>query len=153
MHSNEGLNQVAYVRCIGTKYCINNCPYRVRRFNWFKYLNNEKFDFNQNSDLSRLVLNPDVILTPHLIEILVQALEGDPRAGSATGKLLRWPADELFSAAALSRLSKSPKSQVIDSTGIFLTPNQRHLDRGAGEIDSGQYETSEYVFGDRKNVV
>jgi molybdopterin-containing oxidoreductase family iron-sulfur binding subunit len=60
MHSNEGLNQVAYVRCIGTKYCINNCPYRVRRFNWFKYLDNEKFDFNQNSDLSRLVLNPDV---------------------------------------------------------------------------------------------
>ncbi len=60
MHSNEGLNQVAYVRCIGTKYCINNCPYRVRRFNWFKYMNNEKFDFNQNSELSRLVLNPDV---------------------------------------------------------------------------------------------
>jgi len=60
MHSNEGLNQVAYVRCIGTKYCINNCPYRVRRFNWYKYMNNEKFDFNQNSDLSRLVLNPDV---------------------------------------------------------------------------------------------
>jgi len=60
MHSNEGLNQVAYVRCIGTKYCINNCPYRVRRFNWFKYFKNDKFDFNQNSDLSRLVLNPDV---------------------------------------------------------------------------------------------
>jgi len=60
MHSNEGLNQVAYIRCIGTKYCINNCPYRVRRFNWFKYVKNEKFDFNQNSDLSRLVLNPDV---------------------------------------------------------------------------------------------
>ncbi|RLD72203.1 MAG: molybdopterin oxidoreductase [Bacteroidetes bacterium] len=60
MHSNEGLNQVAYVRCIGTKYCINNCPYRVRRFNWFKYYKNDKFDFNQNSDLSKLVLNPDV---------------------------------------------------------------------------------------------
>jgi Fe-S-cluster-containing dehydrogenase component/anaerobic selenocysteine-containing dehydrogenase len=60
MHSNEGLNQVAYVRCIGTKYCINNCPYRVRRFNWFQYVNNDEFDFNQNSDLSRLVLNPDV---------------------------------------------------------------------------------------------
>jgi molybdopterin-containing oxidoreductase family iron-sulfur binding subunit len=60
MHSNEGLNQVAYVRCIGTKYCINNCPYRVRRFNWFKYIKNDKFNFNQNSDLSRLVLNPDV---------------------------------------------------------------------------------------------
>ncbi len=60
MHSNEGLNQVAYSRCIGTKYCINNCPYRVRRFNWFRYIKNDKFDFNQNSDLSRLVLNPDV---------------------------------------------------------------------------------------------
>lgn len=60
MHSNEGLNQVAYVRCIGTKYCINNCPYRVRRFNWFRYIKNDEFDFNQNSDLSRLVLNPDV---------------------------------------------------------------------------------------------
>jgi molybdopterin-containing oxidoreductase family iron-sulfur binding subunit len=62
MHSNEGLNQVAYVRCIGTKYCINNCPYRVRRFNWFKYVKNDEFDFNQNSDLSRLVLNPDVTI-------------------------------------------------------------------------------------------
>lgn len=60
LHSNEGLNQIAYVRCIGTKYCINNCPYRVRRFNWFKYVKNDQFDFNQNSDFSRLVLNPDV---------------------------------------------------------------------------------------------
>jgi Fe-S-cluster-containing dehydrogenase component len=60
MHSNEGLNQVAYVRCIGTKYCINNCPYRVRRFNWYKFVKNDAFDFNQNSELSRLVLNPDV---------------------------------------------------------------------------------------------
>jgi len=60
MHSNEGLNQVAYNRCIGTKYCINNCPYRVRRFNWFKYANNDDFDFHQNSDIGKLVLNPDV---------------------------------------------------------------------------------------------
>jgi molybdopterin-containing oxidoreductase family iron-sulfur binding subunit len=60
MHSNEGLNQVSYNRCIGTKYCINNCPYRVRRFNWFKYVNNEEFDFNQRSDLGKMVLNPDV---------------------------------------------------------------------------------------------
>jgi len=60
MHSNEGLNQVAYIRCIGTKYCINNCPYRVRRFNWYKYVKNDKFDYNFNSDLARLVLNPDV---------------------------------------------------------------------------------------------
>ncbi|MBL7971971.1 MAG: TAT-variant-translocated molybdopterin oxidoreductase [Prolixibacteraceae bacterium] len=59
-HSEEGLNQMAYNRCVGTKYCINNCPYRVRRFNWFQYVKNEKFDFASNSDLGRMVLNPDV---------------------------------------------------------------------------------------------
>lgn len=60
MHSNEGLNQMAYNRCVGTKYCINNCPYKVRRFNWYRYITNDAFDFNQNSDLARLALNPDV---------------------------------------------------------------------------------------------
>ncbi len=59
-HSNEGLNQMSYNRCIGTKYCINNCPYKVRRFNWYKYADNEEFDYNMNDDLGRMVLNPDV---------------------------------------------------------------------------------------------
>ncbi len=59
-HSEEGLNQMAYNRCVGTRYCINNCPYRVRRFNWFKYVQNPEFDYNSNSDLGRMVLNPDV---------------------------------------------------------------------------------------------
>ncbi len=59
-HSHEGINQMAYNRCVGTKYCINNCPYKVRRFNWFRYAMNDKFDFNMNSELGRMVLNPDV---------------------------------------------------------------------------------------------
>jgi molybdopterin-containing oxidoreductase family iron-sulfur binding subunit len=59
-HSSEGLNQMTYNRCIGTKYCINNCPYRVRRFNWYRYTNNKAFDFNTVSDLGKMVLNPDV---------------------------------------------------------------------------------------------
>ncbi|HET6244775.1 MAG: TAT-variant-translocated molybdopterin oxidoreductase [Bacteroidetes bacterium] len=63
-HSNEGLNQMTYNRCIGTRYCANNCPYKVRRFNWFSYPGNEKFaDVNPAMDqLSKMVLNPDVIV-------------------------------------------------------------------------------------------
>lgn len=59
-HSEEGLNQMAYNRCVGTKYCVNNCPYKVRRFNWFQYVQNPAFDYASNSDLGRMVLNPDV---------------------------------------------------------------------------------------------
>jgi len=59
-HGRQGQNQMAYNRCVGTRYCANNCPYKVRRFNWFLYSQNDEFDYHMNNDLGRMVVNPDV---------------------------------------------------------------------------------------------
>jgi molybdopterin-containing oxidoreductase family iron-sulfur binding subunit len=61
-HGGQGQNMMAYNRCVGTRYCANNCPYKVRRFNWFNYSENEKFDYYLNNDIGRMVLNPDVVI-------------------------------------------------------------------------------------------
>jgi MoCo/4Fe-4S cofactor protein with predicted Tat translocation signal len=75
-HSSEGVNQMTYNRCIGTRYCANNCPFKVRRFNWLDYTSADLFPQNEvdmnrgkegaesynyiNDNLTRMVLNPDV---------------------------------------------------------------------------------------------
>jgi GT2 family glycosyltransferase len=87
-----------------------------------------------------LCLNPDVVLTPDFLERIIAAMRRDPRAGSATGKLLRMRESDASGA-------DRGGTDVIDSTGIVMTPSQRHLDRGADRLDDGRYAREELVFG------
>ncbi len=78
-----------------------------------------------------LCLNPDAVLAHGYVRALVEALDAAPEAGSATGRLLRLDAPE-----------------VLDSTGIVMTPDQRHLDRGADLPAAGRFEQGpERIFG------
>lgn len=83
-----------------------------------------------------LVLNPDVFLKSDFLSQMVCAIEQDERVGQVSGKLYR-----------ISNISEIGNSKVLDSVGMYFTPNQRHFDRGAGEVDTGQYDELEYVFG------
>ncbi|NWG13002.1 MAG: glycosyltransferase family 2 protein [Acidobacteria bacterium] len=87
-----------------------------------------------------LVMNPDVVLEPDFAETLAGHLDRDPAAGSATGRLYRWSPEPLAG-------GQWPLRKTLDTTGIYMTRNQRHLDRGSGQRDRGQYERVEYVFG------
>lgn len=83
-----------------------------------------------------LTLNPDVLLMPSFIQALIDAGKNDPGVGSVCGKLLAMSPD--------FHIDARPR---VDSTGIYFTPNLRHLDRGSREIDNGHYLKREYVFG------
>ena len=103
-HSSEGLNQMAYNRCIGTRYCANNCPYKVRRFNWLDYTTADLWPANQPSlhdesvpfgadNLTRMVLNPDVTVRSRgVIEkcsFCVQRIQEGKLTAKAEGRALR----------------------------------------------------------------
>ena len=101
-HSSEGINQMAYNRCIGTKYCANNCPYKVRHFNWMDWNGADCFDGNlyedgrrddMNDDLTRMVLNPDVTVRSRGVmekcSFCVQRLQDAKLTAKKDGRPLR----------------------------------------------------------------
>lgn len=101
-HSSEGLNQMVYNRCIGTRYCANNCPYKVRRFNWRDWNGADSFADNLFSDghvddlndnLTRMVLNPDVTVRSRGVmekcSFCVQRLQDAKLAAKKAGRPLK----------------------------------------------------------------
>jgi molybdopterin-containing oxidoreductase family iron-sulfur binding subunit len=117
MHNSEGVNQMAYNRCIGTRYCANNCPYKVRRFNWGDYTGasthgklgpksgvGELNDviYQMNDELTRMVLNPDVVTRSRGVMEKCSFCVQRTQAGKLTAKLENRPlkGDEVQSACA-----------------------------------------------------
>lgn len=101
-HSSEGINQMAYNRCIGTRYCANNCPYKVRRFNWRDWNEADCFDDNVftdgrrddiNNDITRMVLNPDVTVRSRGVmekcSFCVQRLQSAKATAKKQGRLMK----------------------------------------------------------------
>ncbi len=112
-HSSEGLNQMAYNRCVGTRYCANNCPYKVRRFNWYDFLGADSIGGNEKpimdggvygidnfgtgdimvNDLTRMVLNPDVTVRSRGVmekcSFCVQRIQEGKLAAKKEGRKLK----------------------------------------------------------------
>lgn len=101
-HSSEGMNQMAYNRCIGTRYCANNCPYKVRRFNWRDWNEADCFEDNaysdgrrddMNNNVTRMVLNPDVTVRSRGVmekcSFCVQRLQGAKATAKKEGRTMK----------------------------------------------------------------
>jgi len=89
-----------------------------------------------------LIMNPDLILADNFLSILVKELDTDKNLAAAGGKLYRldFESEGGFLVSPL-------KTNILDSCGLTTFKNRRFIDRGAGEIDRGQYEAKEEVFG------
>jgi MoCo/4Fe-4S cofactor protein with predicted Tat translocation signal len=149
-HSTEGLNQMAYSRCIGTRYCANNCPYKVRRFNWFKYHDNKQFaevNTPMNDDLGKMVLNPDVTVRARGVmekcTFCVQRIQAGKLQAKKEG---RRPVDgEIVTACA----SACPADAII--FGDFNDPQSKLVTYLKEEVEERAYHVLEEI-GTRPNI-
>ena len=155
-HSPDGLNQMTYNRCVGTRYCANNCPYKVRRFNWF---DNEP---RMGGPLERMVLNPDVVVRSRGVmekcTFCVQRIQLARLAARAEGKDVgevktacqqSCPAqaiafgDSLDPEGVIAKLRKRPRAfQVLAELGV--EPGITYLARvrvrtGGAKGDQGEH--------------
>ena len=152
------LNQQVYNRCVGTRYCENNCPYKVRRFNWFEYASNDRFDFNMNSPLGRMVLNPDVTVRSRGVmekcSLCVQRIQAGKLAAKQEGRTPQdgdiqtacqqvCPAEAIVfgdlndPASRLAQLAKSARGyRVLEELGT--RPNVHYLAKIRNAPDGGR---------------
>jgi len=144
-HGKQGQNQMAYNRCVGTRYCANNCPYRVRRFNWFRYNENEEFDYNMNDDLGKMVLNPDVVVRSRGVmekcSMCIQMTQATILEAKKEGRTIK---DGEFQTACMSACSTNAL--------IFGDVNDKESKVAALAEDKRAYHLLDFV-GTKPNVV
>lgn len=144
-HGRQGQNQMAYNRCVGTRYCANNCPYKVRRFNWFDYANNSEFDFNMNDDLGKMVLNPDVtVRTRGVMEKCSMCIQMSQATILKAKKEKRPVRDEEFQTACSNACSTGAM--------VFGDINDKESEIYKLKNDTRSYHLLEHI-GTRPNVV
>ncbi|MHC0440166.1 TAT-variant-translocated molybdopterin oxidoreductase [Flavobacterium sp. 3-210] len=144
-HGREGQNHMAYNRCVGTRYCANNCPYKVRRFNWFLYNKNSEFDYHMNDDLGRMVLNPDVNVRSRGVmekcSMCIQMTQATKLKAKNEGRAVR---DGEFQTACSSACSSGAM--------IFGDVNDKESKVAKLAADERSYHLLEHV-GTKPNVV
>jgi len=156
-HSQEGINQMAYNRCIGTRYCAQNCPYKVRRFNWADYTGADSFPDNQdqrlvgkldkvvhqmNDELTRMVLNPDVTVRSRGVmekcTFCVQKLQSAKLDAKKENRMLKdgdaktacqtaCPAEAIVFGNAVDKSSAVAKIRVENKQRSFQVLEQLHV--------------------------